>query len=80
MNILDVKGDDFYPIHDSYSQLCQIEWDAVEWLSSTIGQEAVGAMVPSLGSDGQHAAITKFIQNELDTEREMVTLLCQQNS
>ena len=76
MNMLDDEGDDFHPKHESYSHLSQIEWDAVERLSSMIGQEAVGA----LGPDGQHATIAKFIQNELDAEREKVTLLHQQGS
>ena len=78
--MLDNKGDDFHPTHESYSHLSQIEWDAVERLSSTIRQEAVGALLSALGSDGQHATIAKFIQNELDAEREKVTLLHQQGS
>ena len=53
----------------------QTEWDTVKHLSSTIGQEAVGALLSALGPDGQHATIAKFIQNELDAEREKVTLL-----
>ena len=59
----------------SYSHLSQIEWDAVERLSFTIGQEAVGAMLSTLGPDGHHATIAKFIQNGLDAERVMVALL-----
>ena len=66
---MDDKGDDFHPTHESYSHLSQIEWDAVERLSSTIGQEADGALLSALGLDGQHATIAKFIQNELDVER-----------
>ena len=62
------------PVND-HSHLSQIERDAVERLSSTIGQEAVGALLSALGPDGQHATIAKFIQNELDAEREKVTLL-----
>ena len=58
----------------------QIEWDAVERLSSTVGQEALGAMLPALGPDGQHATTAKFILNELDAEREKVALLHQQGS
>ena len=80
MNMLDDEGDDFHPTHESYSHLSQIEWDAVERLSSTIGQEAVGALLSALGPDGQHATIAKFIQNELDVEREKVTLLHQKGS
>ena len=80
MNVLDDEGDDFHPTHESYSHLSQIEWDAVARLSSTIGQEAVGALLPALGPNGQHATIAKLIQNELDVEREKVTLLLQQGS
>ena len=58
----------------------QTEWDTVKHLSSTIGQEAVGALLSALGPDGQHATIANFIQNELDVEREKVTLLHQQGS
>ena len=67
--MLDDEGDDFHPTHESYSHLSQIEWDSVERLSSTIGQEAIGALQSALGLDGQHATIAKFIQNELDAER-----------
>ena len=83
MNMLDDEGDegdDFHPTHESYSHLSQIEWDAIERLSSTIGQEAVGARLSALGPDGQHATIAKFIQNELEVEREKVILLHQQGS
>ena len=40
----------------------------------------VGALLSALGPDGQHATIAKFIQNELDAEREKVALLHQQGS
>ena len=68
------------PTHESYSHLSRIECDAVKRLSSTIWQEAVGALLSALGPDGQHAFIAKFIQNELDAEREEVILLHQQGS
>ena len=44
-------------------------------MSSTIGEEAVGALLSTLGPDRQHTTIAKFIQNELDAERGKVTLL-----
>ena len=66
MHMLDDEGDDFHPTHESYSHWSQIEWDAVERLSSTIGQVAVGAPLSALRPDGQHATIAKFIQNEFD--------------
>ena len=80
MNTLDDEGDDFHPTHESHSHLSQIEWDAVERLSSTIGQEAVGAMLSALGPDGQHATIAKFIQNGFDAEPKKVALIHQQGS
>ena len=79
MNMLNDEEDDFHPTHELYSHLSQIDWDAVERLSSTIGQEAVGALLSALGPDGQHATIAKFIQNELDVERGKVTLHQQQS-
>ena len=75
MNMLDDEAEDFHPTHESYSHLSQIEWDAVERLSSTIGQESVGAMLSALGPKGQHATITKFIQNKLDAEQGKVDFL-----
>ena len=53
MNMLDDEAEDFHPTHESYSHLSQIEWDAIERLSLTIGKEAVGAMLSALGPDGQ---------------------------
>ena len=80
MNMLNHEGGDFHPTHESYSLLIQTERDAVEQMISTIGQEAVDAMLTALGLDGQHAAIAEFIQNELDTERENISLIHQQGS
>ena len=78
--MLDDEAEDFHPTHESYSHLSQIEWDAVERLSLTIEQEAVGAVLSALGPYWQHATIAKFIRNELDTEREKEALLHQQGS
>ena len=64
-----------YPPHSS-----DIEWSAVERMSSTIGETAISAMLESLDRDQQHAAISRFIQNELVAEREKVALLHQQGS
>ena len=77
---MDDEGDDFHPTHESYSHLSKIGWDAVERLSSTIGQEAVGALLSALGPGDQHGTTAKFIHNELYVEREKVTLLHQQGS
>ena len=80
MNMLDDKEEDFYPTHESYSHLGQIECNAVERLSLTKGKEAVGAILSALGPGEKHATIAKFIQNGLDSDREMVALIHQQRS
>ena len=80
MKMLDDEAEDFHPTHERYSQLSEIEWDAVERLSSTIGLEAVGALLSALGPGDQHGTTAKFIHNELYVEREKVTLLHQQGS
>ena len=74
MNMLDDEAKYLQPPHESYSHLSQIEWDAVERLRSTIGQEVVGPMLSALRPDGQNATIANFIQNKLDAERGKVTL------
>uniref|UniRef100_A0AAV1V3R3 Retrotransposon gag domain-containing protein n=1 Tax=Peronospora matthiolae TaxID=2874970 RepID=A0AAV1V3R3_9STRA len=45
-----------------------------------MGIDAVSVMLEALNRDAQHATIAKFIQNELDAEREKVALLRQQGS
>ena len=80
MNMLDDDSDSFHATRDSYSYLSDIEWSAVERMSSTIGEHAVSAMLSALDRDGQHAAVAKFIQHELDASQERVTLLHQQGS
>uniref|UniRef100_A0AAV1TLY9 Retrotransposon gag domain-containing protein n=1 Tax=Peronospora matthiolae TaxID=2874970 RepID=A0AAV1TLY9_9STRA len=45
-----------------------------------MGIHAVSVMLEALNRDAQHATIAKFIQNELDAEREKVALLRQQGS
>ena len=66
VNTWNDEGEEFHPTHESYSHLSQIEWDVVERFSSTVAQEAVGAMLSALDPDGQHATIAKLIQNDLD--------------
>uniref|UniRef100_A0AAV1U9M5 Uncharacterized protein n=1 Tax=Peronospora matthiolae TaxID=2874970 RepID=A0AAV1U9M5_9STRA len=45
-----------------------------------MGIHAVSVMLEALNIDAQHATVAKFIQNELDAEREKVALLHQQGS
>ena len=49
-------------------------------MSFTVGETAISAMLESLDKDQQHAAISRFIQNDLVAEREKVALLHQQGS
>ena len=78
MNMLDDDSDSFHATREGYPHLSDIEWGAVERMSSTVGEHAVCAMLSALDRDGQHAAVVKFIQHELDAAREKVTLLHQQ--
>ena len=80
MNMLDDDSDSFHATREGYSHLSDIEWGVVERMSSTVGEHAVCAMLSALDRDGQHAAVAKFIQHELDAAREKVTLLHQQGS
>uniref|UniRef100_A0AAV1U404 CCHC-type domain-containing protein n=1 Tax=Peronospora matthiolae TaxID=2874970 RepID=A0AAV1U404_9STRA len=71
MNMLDDEDDQsFHATRDGYSHLSDVEWDAVERMGSTMGIHAVSVMLEALNRDAQHATIAKFIQNELDAERE----------
>ena len=72
--MLDDESKDFRPTHEIYSHFSQVKWDAVEQLSSTIGQGAVGAILSAMGTDGQHPTIAKLIQNGIDAERKTVSL------
>ena len=65
---------------DSYSFLSDIERSAVERMSSTVGNDAILAMLSGLDRDALHSAIAKFIQHELDEVREKAALLNQQGS
>uniref|UniRef100_A0AAV1UYQ7 CCHC-type domain-containing protein n=1 Tax=Peronospora matthiolae TaxID=2874970 RepID=A0AAV1UYQ7_9STRA len=81
MNMLDDEDDQsFHATRDGYSHLSDDEWDEVERMGSTMGFHAVSVMLEALNRDAQHATIAKFIQNELDAEREKVALLHQQGS
>uniref|UniRef100_A0AAV1UQ38 CCHC-type domain-containing protein n=1 Tax=Peronospora matthiolae TaxID=2874970 RepID=A0AAV1UQ38_9STRA len=81
MNMLDDEDDQsFHATRDGYSHLSDVEWDAVERMGSTMGIHAVSVMLEALNRDAQHATIAKFIQSELDAEREKVALLHQQGS
>ena len=79
MHMLDeVEGDRFYGTRESYSYLSEVEWSAVERMSSTVGEDAIWAMLSTRDRDQQHSVI-KFLQRELDESRAQVTLLNQQD-
>uniref|UniRef100_A0AAV1UTS8 CCHC-type domain-containing protein n=1 Tax=Peronospora matthiolae TaxID=2874970 RepID=A0AAV1UTS8_9STRA len=81
MNMLDDEDDQsFHATRDGYSHSSDVEWDAVERMGSTMGIHAVSVMLEALNRDAQHATIAKFIQNELDAEREKFELLRQQQA
>ena len=63
---------------DSYSYLSNVEWSAVERMTSTVGEEAVWSLLSSNDRDQQHSIIAQFIQRELDAARAEVTQLHQQ--
>ena len=71
MNILDDEGDDtFHGTRKSYSYLSDVEWSAVERMSSTVGEEAVWSLLSSRDRDQHHSVIAMFLQENL-TRREL---------
>ena len=75
----DEESDDtFHGTRESYSYLSDVEWSAVERMSSTVGEEAVWSLLSSRDKDQQHSIIAKFLQRELDASRAEVTMLHQQ--
>ena len=75
MNMLNDESERFHAWRESYSYLSDLEWSTVERMNSTVGENAVWAMLSALNRVQQHAAIVKFMQHELDTVREKATLL-----
>ena len=73
MNMSDeVDGDNFHGTRESYSHLSDVEWGAIERTSSTVGEEAIWAMLSLRDRDQQHAVISKFLQRELDESQAKV--------
>ena len=75
----DVEGDSFHEIRDSYSYLSDVEWSAIEQMSSTLGKQAIWALLSSRNRDHQYFVNSKFLQRELDESWAHVTLLQQQD-
>ena len=80
MDMSDDNGGTHHETRDSYSFLSDIERSAVERMSSTVGSDAILAMLSGLDRDALHSAIAKFLQHELDEAKEKVALLNQQGS
>ena len=80
MDTLDGNGNTHHVSRDSYFFLSDIERSAVERMGSTVGKDAIMAILSDLERDALHSAIAKFIQHELDEAREKVALLNQQGS
>ena len=80
MNMLDeVEGDRFHGTRESYFHLSDVEWSAIERMGSTVGEEAIWAMLSTRYREQHHSGISKFLQLELDESRAQVTLLQQQD-
>ena len=75
----EVEGDRFNGTRESCSHLSDVEWSAIERMSSTVGKVAIWVMLSTKDRDQQHSVIIKFLQRELDESRSQVTLLQQQD-
>ena len=75
----EVEGDRFHGARESYSHLSDVEWSAIERMSSTVGEDAIWTMISTRDRDQQHSVISKFLQRESDELRAQVTLLQQQD-
>uniref|UniRef100_A0AAV1UND4 Uncharacterized protein n=1 Tax=Peronospora matthiolae TaxID=2874970 RepID=A0AAV1UND4_9STRA len=80
MNMLDVEDDSFDVTRDGYSHLSDSEWDTVGRMSVLMGGSYISGTLETLSRDQQHAAINKFLQEELAVERQKIALLHQQGS
>uniref|UniRef100_A0AAV1VMH3 Retrotransposon gag domain-containing protein n=1 Tax=Peronospora matthiolae TaxID=2874970 RepID=A0AAV1VMH3_9STRA len=80
MNMMDLDDDSFHVTHEGYSHLSDSEWEAVGRMYVFMGEPAISGMLKPLGRDQQHAAIIKFLQEELAVKRQKIVLLQQQGS
>ena len=78
MDMSDDNGGTHHATRDSYSFLSDIERSAVERMGSTVGSDAIMAMLFGFDRDALRSAIAKFIQHKLDEAKEKVALLNQQ--
>ena len=75
----EVEGDRFHGAREIYSYMSDVEWSAVERMSSTVGKDEIWSMLSTRDRDQQHSVISKFLQQEADESRAQVNLLQQQN-
>ena len=75
--LYEVKGVRFHGTRESYSYLSDVEWSAVERMSSTVGEDVIWSMLSTRDRDQQHSVISKFLQREYDALQVQVTLLQQ---
>ena len=74
----DGSEDTNHGIRENYSYLSDVEWSAIERMTSAVGEEAVWSLLSLNDRDQQHSIIAKFIQRELDAARAEVTQIHQQ--
>uniref|UniRef100_A0AAV1VLE0 Uncharacterized protein n=1 Tax=Peronospora matthiolae TaxID=2874970 RepID=A0AAV1VLE0_9STRA len=80
MNMLVVEDDKFQVTREGYIHLSDLEWDIVGRLSVLMSKPATSGTLESLSRDQQHAAINKFLQEELAVEIQKIALLQKQGS
>ena len=78
MNRLD-EEESFHATRESLNHLGDIEYSPVKGKSSTEGETAISAVLESLDRDQQHAAVSRFIKNEIVPERRIIAVLHQQD-
>uniref|UniRef100_A0AAV1TUZ9 Uncharacterized protein n=1 Tax=Peronospora matthiolae TaxID=2874970 RepID=A0AAV1TUZ9_9STRA len=80
MNMLDVEDDSSHVTREGHPHLSDSDWEVVGRMSVLMGEPAISGMLESMSRDQQHAAIHKFLQEELAVERQKIALLQQQGS
>ena len=62
----EVEGYRFYGTLESYSYVSDVEWGAIERMNSTVGEDAIRAMLYTRDRYQQHSLISKLLQRDLD--------------
>ena len=66
MDMSDDNESTHHATRDSCSFLSEIERSAVGQMSSSVGSDAIMAMLSGLERDALHSSIAKFMQHEID--------------